>query len=93
MLSFSQRLDEQSGGRLSFGGREARGTNLREALRGSLPLRGLPAVSAGLSSEGSTGSPRGSFPGPRDLPRVVTLSLCWVGTASGPFLENDFHPT
>ena len=23
---------------------------------------------------------------------IQILSLCWVGTASGPFLENNFHP-
>ena len=68
-------------------GHHPRGTTLREALRGNLPLRGL---CRGLS-KGSAGSLRG-FCGvsaglcrvPRDFPRVsggVTLSLWPFGTA------------
>ena len=54
-------------------GHHPRGTTLREALRGNLPLRGL----CGGLSEGSTGSLRGFCGvsagfcgGPRDFPRV-----------------------
>ena len=62
-------------------GHHPRGTTLREALRGNLPLRGL----CGALSEGSAGSLRsfcgasaGLCGGPRDFPRfsgVVTLCL------------------
>ena len=62
-------------------GHHPRGTTLREALRGNLPLRGL----CGGLSEGSAGSLRGFCGvsagfcgGPRDFPRVsgvVTLCL------------------
>ena len=62
-------------------GHHPRGTTLREALRGNLPLRGL----RGGLSEGSAGSLRGFCGvsvgfcgGPRDFPRVpgvVTLCL------------------
>ena len=55
-------------------GHRPRGTTLREALRGNLPLRGL----CGGLSEGSAGSLRGfcgvsaGFCGvPRDFPRVL----------------------
>ena len=69
-------------------GHHPRGTTLREALRGNLPLRGL----CGGLSEGSAGSLRGFCGvsagfcgGPRDFPRVsggsdpmlVTLGNCW----------------
>ena len=69
-------------------GHHPRGTALREALRGNLPLRGL----CGGLSEGSAGSLRGFCGvsaglcgGPRDFPRVfggsdpmlVTLANCW----------------
>ena len=62
-------------------GHHPRGTTLREALRGNLPLRGL----CGGLSEGSAGALRGLSEssaglcgGPRDFPRfsgVVTLCL------------------
>ena len=71
-------------------GHQPRGTTLREALRGNLPLRGL----CGGLSEGSAGSLRGlrrvSPRAPqglsRDFPRVfggsdhmlVTLGNCWM---------------
>ena len=73
-------------------GHHPRGTTLREALRGNLPLRGL---CRGLS-EGSAGSLRGFCGvsaglcgGPRDFPRVfggsdpmlVTLGNCWTPEA------------
>ena len=69
-------------------GHHPRGTTLREALRGNLPLRGL----RGGLSEGSAGSLRGLCGvsagfcgGPRDFPRfsggsdpmLVTLGNCW----------------
>ena len=69
-------------------GHHPRGTTLREALRGNLPLRGL----RGGLSEGSAGSLRGFCGvsagfcgGPRDFPRffggsdpvLVTLGNCW----------------
>ena len=60
-------------------GRHPRGTTLREALRGNLPLRGFSGVSAGVSSRGLAGSPRGLCGGPGDFPRVVTLSLTSPG--------------
>ena len=71
-----------------------RGTTLREALRGNLPLRGL----CGGLSEGSAGSPRGFcgvsprfWGGPRDFPwffgggdpMLVTLGNCWIWGAGG----------
>ena len=46
-------------------GHHPRGTTLREALRGNLPLRGL----CGGLSEGSAGSLWGFCGGPRDFPR------------------------
>ena len=69
-------------------GHHPRGTTLREALRGNLPLRGL----CGGLSEGFAGSLRGFCGvsaglcgGPRDFPSVfggsdpmlVTLANCW----------------
>ena len=69
-------------------GHHPRGTTLREALRGNLPLRGL----CGGLLEGSAGSLRGFCGGsagfcggPRDFPRFfggsdpmfVTLGNCW----------------
>ena len=69
-------------------GHHPRGTTLREALRGNLPLRGL----CGGLSEGSAGSLRGFSGvsagfcgGPLDFPRffggsdpiLVTLGNCW----------------
>ena len=73
-------------------GHHPRGTTLREAPRGNLPLRGL----CGGLSEGSAGSLRGFSGvsagfcgGPRDFPRfvggsdpmLVTLGNCWRNKA------------
>ena len=70
-------------------GHHPRGTTLREALRGNLPLRGL----CGGLSEGSAASlrgfcrvVRGFCGGPRDFPKLfggsdpmlVTLKNCWI---------------
>ena len=76
-------------------GHHPRGTTLREALRGNLPLRGL----CGGLSEGSAGvSPRvlrgsaGFCGGPRDLPRVFGGSdpmLCDQGTVGLNIVEHN----
>ena len=55
-------------------GHNPRGTTLREALRGNLPLRGCLGASAGVSSRVLRGS-AGLCGGPRHFPRVVALSL------------------
>ena len=73
-------------------GHHLRGTTLREALRGNLPLRGFsgPLLGPGVRSRAVRGSPRGSAGvcgGPRDFPRVVTLSC-----DAGELLEHK-HPT
>ena len=52
-------------------GHHPRGTTLREALRGNLPLRGLSGASVGVSSRVLRGL-RGAL---RDFPRVVALRL------------------
>ena len=56
-----------------------RGTTLRKALRGNLPLRGFSGASAGGLFEGSAGSLRGSvrfFEG--SDPLLVTLGNSWI---------------
>ena len=52
-------------------GHHTRGTTLREALRGNLPLRGFAGASAGVPERVQ----RGLCGGPRDFLRVVSLSL------------------
>ena len=55
-------------------GHHPRGTTLHEALRDKICLsRVLRGLCGGLFG-GSAGSPRGLCGGPRDFPRVVTLS-------------------
>ena len=66
-------------------GHHPRGTTLREALRGNLPLRGLCGGPAGVSPRVLRGS-AGFCGGPRDIPRffggsdpmLVTLRNCWI---------------
>ena len=63
-------------------GHYPRGTTLREALQGNLPLRGFSAASAGVSSRvlrGLCGTLRGSagYSEGND-PILVTLGNCWI---------------
>ena len=57
-------------------GHHPRGTTLREALRGNLPLRGFSRASAGVLFEGSAGL-CGALRGSPAYPILVTLENCW----------------
>ena len=72
-------------------GHHPRGTTLREALRGNLPLRGLCGGLLRGLCEVSCGISAGFCGGPRDFPRffggsdpiLVTLGNCWTTEIKG----------
>ena len=76
-------------------GHHPRGTTLREALRGNLPLRGFSGASVGVSSRvlrglrGALQGSAGDFSEGSD-PILVTLGNCWSSFPSENALPH-FH--